>query len=145
MKTTVKTISVKYTQEGRNVICDLVSEIQYMKVQNMELFAEIPEVYSYISSVVDSRGKYIVHTRGVAKCLETDEFDYETGRRIANTKAQAKIFSIACLFFSEIEDRAVKDLSRCSCNCAVSEWECYDHIDELSGIEHVSGLTEVKE
>ena len=48
MKTTVKTISVKYTQEGRNVICDLVSEIQFMKVQNMELFIEIPEVYSYI-------------------------------------------------------------------------------------------------
>ena len=60
MKTTVKTISVKYTQEGNNVICDLVSEIQFMNVKNMDLFVEIPEVYAYISSLVDSRGRYIV-------------------------------------------------------------------------------------
>ena len=145
MKTTVKTISVKYTQEGNNVICDLVSEIQFMNVKNMELFVEIPEVYAYISSLVDSRGRYIVHTRGVAKCMETDEFNYETGRRISNTKAQAKIFGIACLFFSEIENRAVQDLSRCSCNCAVSEWECYSHIDMLSDRDQVNVLTEVTE
>jgi hypothetical protein len=145
MKTTVKTISVKYTQEGNNVICDLVSEIQFMNVKNMELFVEIPEVYAYLSKLVDSRGKYIVHTRGVAKCMETDTFDYETGRRISNTKAQAKIFGIACLFFNDIEERITTDLLRCSCNCAVSEWQCYDHVDELSGREEVNALTEVKE
>jgi hypothetical protein len=145
MKTTVKTISVKYTQEGNNVICDLVSEIQFMNVKNMELFVEIPEVYAYISKLVDSRGKYIVHTRGVAKCMETDTFDYETGRRISNTKAQAKIFGIACLFFNDIEERITTDLLRCSCNCAVSEWQCYDHVDALSGREEVNALTEVKE
>lgn len=145
MKTTVKTISVKYTQEGNNVICDLVSEIQFMKVKNMDLFVEIPEVYAYLSKLVDSRGKYIVHTRGVAKCMETDTFDYDTGRRIANTKAQAKIFGIACLFFNDIEERITADLLRCSCNCAVSEWQCYDHVDELSGRDHVEGLVEVTE
>ena len=145
MKKTVKTISVKYTQEGNNVICDLVSEIQFMKVKNMDLFVEIPEVYAYLSKLVDSRGKYIVHTRGVAKCMETDTFDYDTGRRIANTKAQAKIFGIACLFFNDIEERITADLLRCSCNCAVSEWQCYDHVDELSGRDHVEGLVEVTE
>jgi hypothetical protein len=145
MKTTVKTISVKYTQEGNNVICDLVSEIQFMNVKNMDLFVEIPEVYAYLSKLVDSRGKYIVHTRGVAKCMETDTFDYETGRRISNTKAQAKIFGIACLFFNDIEERITTDLLRCSCNCAVSEWQCYDHVDALSGREEVNALTEVKE
>jgi hypothetical protein len=145
MKTTIKTISAKYTQEGRNVTCDLVSEIQFMNVKNMDVFVQIPEVYAYLSKVVDSRGKYIVHTRGVAKCMETDTFDYETGRRIANTKAQAKIFGIACLFFNDIEERITADLLRCSCNCAVSEWQCYDHVEELSDRDHVEGLVEVTE
>ena len=77
--------------------------------------------------------------------METDTFDYETGRRISNTKAQAKIFGIACLFFNDIEERITTDLLRCSCNCAVSEWQCYDHVDELSGREKVNTLTEVKE
>lgn len=142
MKTTVKTVSVKYTQEGNNVICDLVSEVQFMKVKNMPVLLNIPEVLSYISTLLDSKGRYVVHTRGIARCLETDEFNYETGRRIAHTKAQAKIFSIASRFFSEIDNRVTQDLMRCECNCASSEWQCYDHIDELSGIEHIEGLIE---
>ena len=134
MKTTVKTISVKYTQEGNTVTCDLLSEVQFMNVKNMDVFLDIPEVYAYVSSLVDSKGRYVVHTRGTARCLETDEFNYETGRRIAHTKAQAKIFKVATMFFAEINDRATQDLMRCECDCAVSEWKCYDHIDELSGI-----------
>lgn len=146
MKTTVKTISVKYTQEGNTVTCDLLSEVQFMNVKNMEVFLDIPEVYAYVSSLVDSKGRYVVHTRGTARCLETDEFNYETGRRIAHTKAQAKIFKVATMFFAEINDRATQDLMRCECNCVASEWQCYDHIDVLSGIipEEVE-LTEIDE
>ena len=134
MKTTVKTISVKYTQEGNTVTCDLLSEVQFMNVKNMDVFLDIPEVYAYVSSLVDSKGRYVVHTRGTARCLETDEFNYETGRRIAHTKAQSKIFRIANEFFATVNDRATQDLMRCECNCAASEWQCYDHIDALSGI-----------
>lgn len=146
MKTTVKTISVKYTQEGNTVTCDLLSEVQFMNVKNMDVFLDIPEVYAYVSSLVDSKGRYVVHTRGTARCLETDEFNYETGRRIAHTKAQAKIFKITSMFFAEVNDRATQDLMRCECNCVASEWQCYDHIDVLSGInpEEVE-LTEIDE
>jgi hypothetical protein len=112
----------------------------------MDVFVQIPEVYAYLSKLVDSRGKYIVHTRGVAKCMETDEFNYDTGRRIANTKAQSKIFRIANEFFATINDRATQDLMRCECNCTASEWQCYDHIDELSGFNLVEvELTEIDE
>lgn len=134
MKTTVKTINVKYSQDGNTVTCDLLSEVQFMNVKNMDVFLDIPEVYAYVSSLVDSKGKYVVHTRGTARCLETDEFNYETGRRIAHTKAQSKIFRIANEFFATINDRATQDLMRCECNCVASEWQCYDHIDVLSGI-----------
>lgn len=136
MKTTVKTISVKYSQDGNTITCDLLSEVQFMNVKNMDVFLDIPEVYAYISSLVDSKGRYVVHTRGTARCLETDEFNYETGRRIAHTKAQSKIFRIANEFFATINDRATQDLMRCECNCVASEWQCYDHIDVLSGINH---------
>ena len=134
MKTTVKTINVKYSQDGNTITCDLLSEVQFMNVKNMDVFLDIPEVYAYVSNIVDSKGKYVVHTRGTARCLETDEFNYETGRRIAHTKAQSKIFRIANEFFATINDRATQDLMRCECNCAASEWQCYDHIDVLSGI-----------
>lgn len=134
MKTTVKTINVKYSQDGNTITCDLLSEVQFMNVKNMDVFLDIPEVYAYVSSLVDSKGRYVVHTRGTARCLETDEFNYETGRRIAHTKAQSKIFRIANEFFATINDRATQDLMRCECNCVASEWQCYDHIDALSGI-----------
>ena len=136
MKTTVKTINVKYSQDGNTITCDLLSEVQFMNVKNMDVFLDIPEVYAYVSSLVDSKGRYVVHTRGTARCLETDEFNYETGRRIAHTKAQSKIFRIANEFFATINDRATQDLMRCECNCVASEWQCYDHIDVLSGINH---------
>ena len=146
MKTTVKTINVKYSQDGNTITCDLLSEVQFMNVKNMDVFLDIPEVYAYVSSLVDSKGRYVVHTRGTARCLETDEFNYETGRRIAHTKAQSKIFRIANEFFATINDRATQDLMRCECNCVASEWQCYDHIDELSGInpDEVE-LTEIDE
>lgn len=134
MKTTVKTINVKYSQDGNTITCDLLSEVQFLNVKNMDVFLDIPEVYAYVSSLVDSKGRYVVHTRGTARCLETDEFNYETGRRIAHTKAQSKIFRIANEFFATINDRATQDLMRCECNCVASEWQCYDHIDALSGI-----------
>jgi hypothetical protein len=136
MKTTVKTINVKYSQDVNTITCDLLSEVQFMNVKNMDVFLDIPEVYAYVSSLVDSKGRYVVHTRGTARCLETDEFNYETGRRIAHTKAQSKIFRIANEFFATINDRATQDLMRCECNCVASEWQCYDHIDALSGINH---------
>ena len=146
MKTTVKTINVKYSQDGNTVTCDLLSEVQFMNVKNMDVFLDIPEVYAYVSNLVDSKGKYVVHTRGTARCLETDEFNYETGRRIAHTKAQSKIFRIANEFFATINDRATQDLMRCECNCVASEWQCYDHIDVLSGINRDEvELTEIDE
>ena len=146
MKTTVKTINVKYSQDGNTITCDLLSEVQFMNVKNMDVFLDIPEVYAYVSSLVDSKGKYVVHTRGTARCLETDEFNYETGRRIAHTKAQSKIFRIANEFFATINDRATQDLMRCECNCVASEWQCYDHIDALSGINRDEvELTEIDE
>ena len=146
MKTTVKTINVKYSQDGNTITCDLLSEVQFMNVKNMDVFLDIPEVYAYVSSLVDSKGRYVVHTRGTARCLETDEFNYETGRRIAHTKAQSKIFRIANEFFATINDRATQDLMRCECNCVASEWQCYDHIDVLSGINRDEvELTEIDE
>lgn len=134
MKTTVKTINAKYSQDGNTVTCDLLSEIQFMNVTNMEVFLSIPEVYSYVSGLVDSKGRYVVHTRGKAKCLETDEFNYETGRRIALTKAQSKVFKIANEFFEIITNKVTQDILRCKYNCKTSEWQCYDHVDKLASI-----------
>lgn len=131
MKTTVDYKSVKYTQEGNTIICDLISEIRYDKIKHMEFFMDIPDVYSYIKKIADSKGNIVLHTRGVAKCLPTDTFDYETGRRIAYTRAQAEVFAKATGIYDEIMRRLEIDIYATSLNCYLASIKCSQHIVEL--------------
>ena len=114
MKTTVEYKSVKIRQDGRTMTCDLISEIRLDSVKNMEYFKQIPEVASYIKKISDARGKVILHTRGITTCLETDEFDYATGKNIAYTKAQSQVFRKATEIYNEISDRVIGELGAIS-------------------------------
>lgn len=132
MKTTVEYLNVKYSQEGNTITCDLVSELRYDKVKNMEFFVQMPDVDAYILKNADSRGRVIVHTRGVAKCLPTDTFDYETGRRIAYTRAQEKVFYKASDFYDEILRRANIDMEGIAINNIMAAHKCSQHINDLT-------------
>ena len=131
MKTTVDYKSVKYTQDGNTVICDLVSEVRYDKVKHMEFFIDIPDVYAYIKKIADSKGNIVLHTRGVAKCLPTDTFDFETGRRIAYTRAQSEVFYKAADIYDEIIRRLEIDIDSVAINCYFAGHKCSQHIDDL--------------
>ena len=133
MKTTVEYKSVKIRQDGRTMICDLVSEIKLDSVKNMEYFRQIPEVAAYIKKISDARGKVILHTRGTTTCLETDEFDYATGKNIAYTKAQSQVFKYASEIYYEISRRVAPELDTISFNADVAAVKCENHIAELAG------------
>lgn len=133
MKTTVEYKSVKISQDGRTMTCDLVSEIKLDSVKNMEYFRQIPEVAAYIKKISDARGKVILHTRGTTTCLETDEFDYATGKNIAYTKAQAQVFKYASEIYYEISRRVAPELDTVSFNADVAAVKCELHVAELSG------------
>ena len=133
MKTTVEYKSVKITQDGRTMTCDLVSEIKLDSVPNMEYYKQIPEVAAYIKKISDARGKVILHTRGTTTCLETDEFDYATGKNIAYTKAQSQVFRKAAEIYNEISDRVIGELAAISANAYVASVKCDIHAAELAG------------
>lgn len=131
MKTTVEYVNVKFTQEGNTITCDLVSNIRFDKVKNMECFVEMYDVYAYLQKVCDSKGRFIVHTRGTAKCGPNDTFDFETGKRLAHTRAQMKVFERAAEFYDEIIKRASIDIDNTATNCFISMLKCENHIQDL--------------
>ena len=133
MKTTVEYKSVKIRQDGRTMTCDLISEIRLDSVKNMEYFRQIPEVASYIKKISDARGKIILHTRGITTCLETDEFDYATGKNIAYTKAQSQVFKRAAEIYYEISRRVASELETIGVNSYVAATKCELHAAELAG------------
>ena len=133
MKTTVEYKSVKITQDGRTMTCDLVSEIKLDSVPNMEYYKQIPEVAAYIKKISDARGKVILHTRGTTTCLDTDEFDYATGKNIAYTKAQSQVFRKAAEIYNEISERVLGELAAISANAHVASVKCNIHTAELAG------------
>ena len=133
MKTTVEYKSVKFRQDGRTITCDLISEVKLDSVKNMQFFKQIPEVASYIKKISDARGKVILHTRGTTTCLDTDEFDYATGKNIAYTKAQSQVFRKAAEIYNEISDRVLGELAAISANAHVASVKCDIHTAELAG------------
>ena len=133
MKTTVEYKSVKFRQYDKTIVCDLVSEIKLDSVKNMEYFKQIPEVAAYIKKISDARGKVILHTRGTTTCLETDEFDYTTGRNIAYTKAQTQVFRKAAEIYYEISNRATDVIGDVILNADVAALQCELHTAELAG------------
>ena len=133
MKTTVEYKSVKFRQDGRTITCDLISEVKLDSVKNMQFFKQIPEVASYIKKISDARGKIILHTRGTTTCLETDEFDYATGKNIAYTKAQSQVFKKAAEIYYEIYTRVVAEINTISFNTDIAGVKCDLHAAELAG------------
>ena len=133
MKTTVEYKSVKFRQDGRTITCDLISEVKLDSVKNMQFFKQIPEVASYIKKISDARGKVILHTRGTTTCLETDEFDYATGKNIAYTKAQSQVFRQAAEIYYEISSRATDVIGAVILNADVAALQCELHTAELAG------------
>ena len=140
MKTTVEYKSVKIRQDGRTMTCDLISEIRLDSVKNMEYFRQIPEVASYIKKISDARGKVILHTRGITTCLETDEFDYATGKNIAYTKAQSQVFKRAAEIYYEISRRVASELETIGVNSYVAATKCEFHVGELTGNTEKAGV-----
>ena len=133
MKTTVEYKSVKFRQDDKTITCDLVSEIKLDSVPNMKYFKQIPEVAAYIKKISDARGKVILHTRGTTTCLETDEFDYATGKNIAYTKAQSQVFRKTAEIYYEITNRVAHELDAISFNADVASVKCDIHAAELAG------------
>lgn len=118
--------------DGANkvVVCTLECDMQLFKhpawdAIDSRMFKSIP----YVSW----NGKFIVKAR--ARCNATDTFDVETGKRIAESRAKAKMFNISSRVYKLCSDALTKMAKECSNSSVACEQAMMienDHVLELT-------------
>ena len=118
--------------DGANkvVVCTLECDMQLFKhpawdAIDSRMFKSIP----YVSW----NGKFIVKAK--ARCNATDTFDVETGKRIAESRAKAKMFNISSRVYKLCSDALTKMAKECSNSSVACEQAMMienDHILELT-------------
>ena len=118
--------------DGANkvVVCTLECDMQLFKhpawdAIDSRMFKSIP----YVSW----NGKFIVKAK--ARCNATDTFDVETGKRIAESRAKAKMFNISSRVYKLCSDALTKLAKECSNSSVACEQAMMienDHVFELT-------------
>lgn len=99
-----------YVDEANKVVvCTLKCDMQLDKhpawnAIDYNMFKSIP--------YVNWHGKFIVKAK--ARCNATDTFDVETGKRIAESRAKAKMFNISSRVYKLCSDALTKIAKECS-------------------------------
>ena len=90
----------KYNEEKGTTVCILRCGIQLLKFDSGIKFTT--KIINKVPLLKESRSLDFMVT-GVTKCRKGDTFDKVKGARIAESKAKAKMFRTAYLFFKELE------------------------------------------
>lgn len=128
----VKTVSnfiVK--EENKVVVCVMNVDMQ---LEKSEIWRDIDYTcYGKKAPMVDYFGKFKVTAK--ARCNSEDNFDVETGKRIAESKAKAKAYRIARNVWQCIAEDFVnnaKVAEQMMNNCALAEVIENKHIEKLT-------------
>ena len=118
--------------DGANkvVVCTLECDMQLFKHPAWD--AIDPRMFKSIP-YVSWNGKFIVKAR--ARCNATDTFDVETGKRIAESRAKAKMFNISSRVYKLCSDALTKMAKECSNSSVACEQAMMienDHVLELT-------------
>lgn len=117
-------------EANKVVVCTLECDMQFHKhpswnAIDCKMFKSIP----YVSW----DGRFTVKAK--ARCNATDTFSVETGKRIAESRAKAKMFNISRRVYELCSD----DLTRLAGECKISSQACKqammienDHVLELT-------------
>lgn len=105
----IKKSSFHVDEANKVVVCTLECDMQLEKhpawnAIDRKMFKNIP----YVSW----DGEFIVKAK--ARCNATDTFDVETGKRIAEGRAKAKMFSISSKVYKLCSDALTKLAKECS-------------------------------
>lgn len=144
-KTRVKYLNINYFVEGNRVSCDLYFTIQFSKTPNMDFMvsraAKICSKYNVVrdNTHFDEHENVVFQPvfklRGFATCHKSDKFDFETGKRIALTKAQRKAFNMAYKIYGELRCMAAQleeEFSKLMSGSLYAFDDCDKHLEELS-------------
>lgn len=132
MKNSVHILKTEYhvDRENKVVLCTLHVDTQLPKHPawvsiSQDFFAKRFPFISY-------GGEFIVKAK--ARCNKEDEFDEVVGKRIAESRAKVKAFSIArrmweCITMNLM--RAAKQCNHTKCACEIAETKEREHVKEL--------------
>nr|DAG83989.1 MAG TPA: hypothetical protein [Caudoviricetes sp.] len=132
MKTRIKTEPKFIVKpEDKVVVCKMKVDMQLNKSECWDYIYNI--TWGTKAPMVRFDGKFIVTAK--AKCDSEDTFDEVIGKRIAESKAKAKVFKIAknvwgCIA-KDLSNRA-KIAEKMAENCTIVEEVEVRHITELS-------------
>ena len=123
--------STFYVDEtNKVVVCTLECDMQLNKhpawdAIDYRMFENFPNAHRY--------GKFTVKAK--ARCNATDTFDVETGKRIAESRAKAKMFNISSRVYKLCSDALTKLAKECSNSSVACEQAMMienDHVLELT-------------
>ena len=123
--------STFYVDEtNKVVVCTLECDMQLNKhpawdAIDYRMFENFPNAHRY--------GKFTVKAK--ARCNATDTFDVETGKRIAESRAKAKMFNISSRVYKLCSDALTKLAKECSNSSLACEQAMMienDHVLELT-------------
>lgn len=126
----IKKSSFHVDEANKVVVCTLECDMQLEKhpawnVIDSGMFKKIPHV--------DWKGRFI--TKAKARCNATDTFNAKTGKRIAEGRAKAKMFSISSKVYKLCSDALTKLAKECSNSSVACEQAMMienDHVLELT-------------
>lgn len=112
------------------VVCTLECDMQLNKhpawdAIDYRMFENFPNAHCY--------GKFTVKSK--ARCNATDTFDVETGKRIAESRAKAKMFNISSRVYKLCSDALTKLAKECSNSSVACEQAMMienDHVLKLT-------------
>lgn len=125
----IKKSSFHVDEANKVVVCTLECDMQLEKhpawdAIDSRMFKKIPHV--------DWKGRFIIKAK--ARCNAIDTFNAETGKRIAEGRAKAKMFSISSKVYKLCSDaltKIAKECSKSSVACKQAMVIENDHVLEL--------------
>lgn len=112
------------------VICSLKCDMQMHKHPAYSCFSD--EIFQKRMPLVRWNGEFTV--RAKTKCNATDTFDVEKGKRLAESRAKAKMFSVAERVWQEVGQylgKMAKECARTELACTLAKDIEGNHVKEL--------------
>ena len=132
MKNHVHVISTKFNVDKVNkvVVCELSCDLQLEKTVGITFIDS--DIWQKTFPKVSFNGMFKVTAK--ARCYSTDTFDETKGKRIAESRAKAKMYKIATGVWSKIEEsyyRLARECSNVKTACSVMTSLEDKHVKEL--------------
>lgn len=119
----------KVDEVNKVVVCTLKCDLQMHK--KIDWYIDSTRFIKYMPYVRRS-GTFTV--TGKARCNSSDVFDAELGKKIAESRAKAKMFKTGCKVWALISEYFEDNMNAClerAAACAFAEEHEQEHISEL--------------